>query len=177
MQRRCAEPRRQHRFRPLYPKARLAGRPRVRERGRSNREYRGAHNPMQRRCAGRPVLRFGRVDELRRHPLRAMSKREPQTANERRTCLALSGRGEIRNQIRRLGRKPRFPRTRQSPVAGPGRAAGCSQPADMQPARRNHPDAIFRATETALPAVTLLPKRRRNRRDAVTCRIGRRARR
>jgi hypothetical protein len=30
-----------------------------------------------------------------------------------------TGRGENRNQIRRLGRRPRFPRTRQSPVAGP----------------------------------------------------------
>jgi SNF2-related domain len=30
-----------------------------------------------------------------------------------------TGRGEIRGQIRRLGQKPHFPRTRQSPIAGP----------------------------------------------------------
>jgi hypothetical protein len=36
-----------------------------------------------------------RVDELRGHPLRAMSKREPQTTNERMIYLALRGQGKF----------------------------------------------------------------------------------
>jgi hypothetical protein len=36
--------------------------------GGSNRETRGARNPMQRRCADRPVSPFRRVDEFRDQP-------------------------------------------------------------------------------------------------------------
>jgi hypothetical protein len=51
MQRHCAEPARRPHFDVAWPWRGSAARRSVRAEGKSNRENRGARNPMQRRCA------------------------------------------------------------------------------------------------------------------------------
>ena len=81
--------------------ARLAGKAASAATGRSNRENRGARNPMQRRCADRPVSPFRRFGnfETTPPPFRAiMGKREPQIilkTDERKVVLELGFEGKF----------------------------------------------------------------------------------
>jgi hypothetical protein len=50
------------------PQARLGGKASSAAKGRSNRENRGARNPMQRGCADQPISPFDRLGQFRDHP-------------------------------------------------------------------------------------------------------------
>ena len=68
MQRRCVEAGRWQRFDVAWPLARLAGKAASAAEGRSNRENRGARNPMQRGCADRPASPSDPLRQFRYHP-------------------------------------------------------------------------------------------------------------
>jgi hypothetical protein len=97
VQRRCAEPGRRHSFQVGWALARLAGKAESAAKGRSNRENRGARNPMQRRCMDQPISRFRRVADRR-------SSSKPTSG----PWCSTRARWEIRRKINGLGRKPLF---------------------------------------------------------------------
>jgi hypothetical protein len=83
--------------------------------------------------------KFTLVDEDHQSCAGAFTARKRGAA---RSC-AIGARGNSQpNQA--VGTKTAFSSNATVAGRGPGRAAGYSQPADTQPPRRDHPDAIFR---------------------------------
>jgi hypothetical protein len=133
-----------------WPMARFAGKAASAATGGSNRENRGARNPMQRRCTDRLVSQFRRVNQFRDHPPGGfMGKREPQiipTMDER----------DIRPEIGREGNyppnqyvsmKPGFPRGRQARGRLGQWSLGADRPAPKARRRRRTGAAQLPARE------------------------------
>jgi hypothetical protein len=91
----------------------LAGKAESAAASRSNRENRGARNPMQRRCADRPDSPFDPLRQLRNHPpaggLMASANRRRSSKRMSEAFTSNSGARRNSSQNQALGMRTRFP--------------------------------------------------------------------
>ena len=125
------------------------------QRGRSNRENRGTSNPMQRRCADRPVSPFRRVDEFRYHPQGALSasanRRSFSKTDERQVVLELGLEGKFAAKSTGWDEKPGLPRRGPVGDRSQGRAAGSYA---MCPPGRRRPNRCCTTSPTTSDGAT-----------------------
>ena len=131
MQRRCVEAGRWQRFDVAWPLARLAGKAASAAEGRSNRENRGARNPMQRGCADRPASPSDPLRQFRYHPpggLWASANRRSFSRPTSAVVLELGLEGKFAAKSTGWDEKPGSPRRGPVGDRSQGRPLGADAP-------------------------------------------------